>query len=317
LTQLENNGHDWAIVLTAGDGVHIHKPVEQWMGVYKPKPFGDLTGSSSILEHTWDRAVRIVGREHVVTLIPAEHCRYFVQKSEIPGKLIFVPADTGSSACIYLALACILSQDPGANIILLPAEHFIYPGSRFIHLARQALRHSHRHPSRFILLAAEPDWPNPDYAWIDIGHASPEAIADEAPCLLWQVSDFIEQPNLWDTGRLYLKGALRNTRIVATRAEALLHRLRIRHPGLSTGLADIIHQFAKTEQSQINLRFLHKELVMAFRDIPEMNIFQDLQHDCLVLPLKGVTWDDWGQLERLQQGIRRYMHWTTPSYPEA
>ena len=50
----------WSIILAGGEGNRTRPFIEQWLGRHKPKQYCTFVGNRSMLQHTFDRADRLV-----------------------------------------------------------------------------------------------------------------------------------------------------------------------------------------------------------------------------------------------------------------
>src|SRR5262247_2694309 len=66
-----------AIVLAGGDGTRLKPFIRELKGVNAlPKQYCNVIGSRSMLEHTFDRAERLIDPERIFTVVRQEHLPY-------------------------------------------------------------------------------------------------------------------------------------------------------------------------------------------------------------------------------------------------
>jgi len=106
-------------------------------------------------------------------------------------------------------LSYIQASDPGATVVVYPADHFIYPEARFMEFVLQATVAVERFPDRVILLGVRPESPDLEYGWIEPG-ATLEGCGDR----LRAVVSFIEKPGLVEARNAMAPGALWNTFVI-------------------------------------------------------------------------------------------------------
>jgi mannose-1-phosphate guanylyltransferase len=311
VTPEQEQGSNWAIVLAGGSGERMRESISKWMGAYKPKQFCAFTGNRTMLEHTWDRAKQLVGQTNIVTVAVNEHSLYFEQMgSRVPGTLIYQPGNIGTAAAVYLALAYILAMDHKASIILLPSDHFVFPESRFIKLAKEAMVTARRHPQRLVLMGAEASWANTDYGWIESRPANIEQPDDGPLCSLKQVVAFVEKPKAPEANRLYRNGALWSTMIIAATARSLWHQAQLKQPALFVCLLYINRLIRQARLGKVPLDSVDRALKQTFSHMPILDFSRDLLQECadqcLVLPMTELVWDDWGRPERILHCIEQY-----------
>src|SRR5690242_6857195 len=120
------HGTRWAVVLAGGEGRRMRPFIEAWLGESRPKQFCTFTGSRSMLEMTLERAHRLVGPEHVVTVLGKGHREWLPEsyRTIFGGMVLEQPGDFGTAAGLLAGLAYILEQDVDATVLVLPADQF-------------------------------------------------------------------------------------------------------------------------------------------------------------------------------------------------
>ena len=162
--------HLWSIILAGGEGNRLRTLVQHWLGYHKPKQYCTFVGTRSMLQHTLDRADQISSPHHKVTVIARSHCSIaWPQLRGRQGKVIFQPANRGTAAAVFLALAHIRASDPRATVILHPSDHFIYPESRFVEVVKTGVQGVHRLNPCLFLLGVPAERIEPEYGWIHPG----------------------------------------------------------------------------------------------------------------------------------------------------
>jgi mannose-1-phosphate guanylyltransferase len=121
-----------------------------------------------MLEHTLDRARRLVGRQRILTIIDRSHRRFLRVDGqyEIPGRVLEQPRQLDTGPGILLPATYVLARDPTATVVILPSDHYVYPEERFLARVQQAVSLVERRTDRLILLGAKPNRAEADYGWI-------------------------------------------------------------------------------------------------------------------------------------------------------
>ena len=91
----------WGLVLAGGEGKRLEDYVRQLHGTSLPKQYVNFIGTRSMLQHTWDRAERLIPGRKILTIVTEHHllapevCRQLACRT--PGTVIVQPAnkDTG------------------------------------------------------------------------------------------------------------------------------------------------------------------------------------------------------------------------------
>ena len=300
----------WAIVLAGGQGTRLQKFLRQVLGTDRPKQFCRIIGARSMLRHTWDRAVQVVDASRVVTIITAGQEDYLGDEAEtgMPGTLLVQPANKETGPGLLLPLLWIAERQPGATVIVLPADHFIWEEGRFIVHATNAIRAAQWFPDRLVILGAEADGPEQSYGWVAPG----------APCevsstfeLNW-VRQFWEKPQRAVAARLFANGYLWNTFILAGQVDAFVRSARASMPQVLEPLT--------RASAFLDTRYESDVLAATYRNLRPVNFSKTLlaarPEDLLVLAARNMYWSDWGSPERILRTLVRFNrlpHWL-PAY---
>jgi mannose-1-phosphate guanylyltransferase len=247
-----------------------------------------------MLEHTFDRAVGAAGPQRVVTVVNDDHHQFLQspRRLGVPGRLIVQPRRCDTGPGVFLPLTAIMARDPEAVVAIMPSDHFIHPKERFQSVLDEAFRLAEFLPGQIVLLAAEPDSPEPDYGWIAPG----KRLFGSRASL---VSRFKEKPKPEETAALHRQGCLWNTMIVVARAAALW--------GLTTSLRPEMMTRFEALRPWIGLAEEAEAVELAYRNMPSVNFSRDILEQVadwtVVLPMHDVHWSDWGRPERVEQTL--------------
>jgi mannose-1-phosphate guanylyltransferase len=100
------------------------------------------------------------------------------------------PVARGSAPSVYLALLRIARFDPDATVVVLPGDHRVDDGDRFLHHIRRALWGTARRPDLPIVLGAHAVLPDASYGWIEAG----DLIEGLESLSIRAVRRFVEEP---------------------------------------------------------------------------------------------------------------------------
>jgi mannose-1-phosphate guanylyltransferase len=320
----------WPIVLAGGEGRRMRPFIRSWLGEERPKQYCTFVGSRSMLRHTWDRACALAPASQVVTVVARGHARFLAEAGDrAPGPLLEQPVDCGTAAGVLLPVSLVAARDPQAVVLLLPADHFIYPESRFVALAERACAVAAEAAGRLVVLAASASGPETDYGWI-----LPAPSLDDAP--LQPVARFEEKPEAARATELFRQGALWSTMVVAVRVDTVWRLAETVLPGLMRPFRALRRTFRHPASELPEVR-VAEALARAYRRVPRADFSRDLVQRAadqrgeiqrgagqraaglrdrratarrvgpaaFVMPMTGVDWSDWGRPERVAETLLR------------
>ena len=307
--------HVWALVLAAGEGSRLRMLTTQPCGTAVPKQFCSLHGERSLLEDAIVRASALVAPERICTIVAQQHQRWWSEAPELQrlpaNNLIVQPRNRGTGIGVLYALLHILARDPDAQIVLLPADHYVRDESVLHHSLEEALAYVERAPRIPVLLGMEPDEVDPELGYIMPGPA--DALGGRT------VQRFIEKPQPRLAQDLVSAGALWNAFIVVARGSALLEMYLPRHAALSMEMQVVLSRSLSLGLPAAGW----PAIVDLYQRVPELDFSRDLlegrEASLCVLRVPPCGWSDLGTPRRVGQTVRllRQQHRHPPQYPRA
>ncbi len=199
---------------------------------------------------------------------------------------------------ILLPLVHVLHQNPRAVVAVLPSDHFVQPGWRFMQAVAEAVQFFTLSASqRVVLLAVEPTDPEPEYGWLNPGAPLRGAGAGT----IRDVAQFMEKPTRDQAGRLIQEGWLWNTMVVVARAESLFELIMEATPHLA-GYFSMVRLAIGTQWEQ-------QVVEEVYRTMPPTNfstaVLARYPERLAVLPVQHVLWSDWGRGARIVDTLTR------------
>lgn len=302
---MERSRPRWAVVLAGGEGERLRPTVEAWLGSHRPKQYCCFTGERSMLQHTVDRALEVVGSpDRIVLVIGRDHRRHLPAALD-PGKighLIEQPKNLGTGTAILVAASYILGLDSRAVVWILPSDHFVYPEERFQGYLERSADLATCSERKLVVLAVEPDRPEPEFGWIEPG----PPVGCDRKTNGWEVSgvsSFQEKPSPLQSRLFYEAGYLVNTMIVTVEAARLVEFGRSLSPRFGWVLELAERTFSRGRSGS------RPRLDMLYEEIPSSDFSRDFlepgARDVAVLPMRGVDWSDWGRAPRITESLRK------------
>jgi mannose-1-phosphate guanylyltransferase len=300
-----SRGDLWGLVLAGGEGRRIEGYVRQLRGKSLPKQYVNFIGTRSMLQHTWDRAERLIPGRKILTIVTEHHllspevCRQLAYRT--PGTVIVQPENKDTGLGIFLPLTYLHKRCPHATVAVFPSDHFILEEDRFIDHVRLAARAVYHNPSQIVLLAVEAKQAEPDYGYVVFADESGQI--DLYGCR--KVAHFVEKPGVADARLLVAGGALWNTMIMVFRVETILNYIRKLFPDIAKEFRSFAPRIG-TAAEQDNIRQI-------YRHLSPLNFSKDILEKIAVhgpgavtgLPVLQVTWSDWGTCDRLSKTLHQ------------
>jgi len=294
-------------VLAGGEGNRLQSLVERVCGDTRPKQFAPLIGSRTLLQQTLARTrMRIPETRTIVSGLDrhASHLASDVRGSQV--RVLLQPANRGTAAGLLWPVYWIHQIDPGAVVIAVPSDHFVYEDRRFMDHVVGVSSFLEEHPQWLVLVGARPAEPDSGYGWIERA----ESLESHGPETVWRVSQFAEKPSSEAARACFARGQLWNTSVVMGRTETFINAARLCAPEIHLALSDAARH-AGTEGE-------HEALEEAYRSLPETSFgdailapFPRLASSCL----PPILWSDLGTPERLLRTaiVLTMMNARTPS----
>ena len=289
----------WAVILAGGDGERTRPFIQEWMGRAIPKQYCTFVGTRSMLQHTWDRANRLlVCPRRKVTVLGKNHRlkfpEYFLDRDQ--GTFLFQPRNCDTGPGVLLPLTYIKAWDPHAVVAIFPADHFIYPEATFTAMVRRAVHAVEVFKDRVILLGVRPTHVDLEYGWIvpgkTLGLISGRGIRG--------IRGFYEKPDLPRGEHLLAEGALWNTLIMVGTIDTFWELGGACLPYVTKGFDRLRKTIGSAQEGSV--------LEGIYRDMPSRNFSRDVLERVVsqlgVMELDHMLWSDWGRPERIVESLK-------------
>lgn len=187
------NRRTWAVIMAGGSGTRF------WPAstADRPKQLTRIVGETTMLQQTAARVADVVDEVIVITTRAlAEQTR-----AQLPGvpahHVIGEPHGRDTAPCVALAAEIVQAADPGAPMVLLPADHVIEPAAVFASSLRLAFDLAEE--GYLVTFGVRPEFAATGYGYLHVG-----AELDGRPGVR-MVEDFVEKPDAL-TAEAYLDG---------------------------------------------------------------------------------------------------------------
>src|ERR1041385_1926512 len=293
-----------ALVLAGGEGKRLRPFVHLLRGDFLPKQYVNFIGRRSMLEHTWDRAEKLVAPSSIFTVVNRSHLafpdveRQIAQRS--PGTVLVQPENKETATGIIFALLHIAKRCPNSLVTLLPSDHFILQEEELMRYLKCANQFVRRDPSRIVLLGIEPDSDESEYGYIATGNRLRRG--SNGPV---QITSFVEKPDYRSAQRLARGGALWNTMIMVFNTNALFDLVRTVCPAIFSAMQPIYDAIGTPDEEAVTQEIYQDLLPINF----SKEILEPLAHDfpsrLAAFPVRNVLWSDWGSATRVMEILRK------------
>lgn len=239
-----SSSHRWAIILAGGDGVRLRGLTRLICGDDRPKQFCPLLGECTLLEQARQRAERSILPEQILFAVTKNHEDYYLRDlGDRSCHRIVQPCNKGTAPPILYSLLQIAEIDPDAIVAVLPCDHYYSDESAFTRALDSAFESAASRHQSVVLLGAQPNAPEVEYGWIEVGCAVQEE--------LLQVRAFHEKPARPVAERLLSAGALWNTFVMVGHIDAFVQMASAIEPGLLELFRPAIRLSPKRRETRI------------------------------------------------------------------
>jgi mannose-1-phosphate guanylyltransferase len=302
---LEQNDSDnrYGIILSAGNGMRLRDFVYRRRADYLPKQYLNFIGKRSVLEHTFQRAEKLIPAQRLLVVIAKEHFQFEEVRGQMasrpPECVVIQPENKDTAPGIVLPLMYLHKRDPDARVAVFPSDHFVLEEDVFMRHVDRAFRIVERDGSRIVLLGVEPNEPDPDF-----GYIVPGETINGSGSAGRNVELFVEKPAMEMAEKIIRRGALWNTLVLVFKCQTLVEAIRRTTPELYRSFQPILKAIGTPDE--------HRVIEQVYRGLRPTNfsksVLQTLPYEqrqsVLVLPVRGVTWNDWGTSTRLLSTLR-------------
>ena len=267
--------------------------------------------SRSLLQQTLARTrLRVPGSRTIVSGLD-RHAGYLagdVKGSDV--RVLLQPSNRGTGAGLLWPVYWIHASDPGAIVIAVPSDHFVFEDRRFMEHLYGVSAFLEDHPQWLVLVGARPAEPDNGYGWIERA----ESLDSNGSETVWRVRQFVEKPSSDAARSFFARGHLWNTFVVIGRTDTFINAARLCAPEIHAALSDAARH-AGTEGEREALESAWGMLpTTSFSDAVAQR-FPRLATSCL----PPILWSDLGTPERLLRTaiVLTMMNATTPAVAPA
>lgn len=296
---LTGKEHIWGIVLAGGEGNRLDSFVKRQYGYHRPKQYCTFVGSRSLFRHTLDRALMLIPREHLLTIITKHHYKYAAEEmGELPSSAIITqPCARETGAGILLPMLKINQNDPEAIVTVFPSDHFIYEEYKFMDYVQEANLFVEDNPDSIVMLGVKPDRIENGYGWIEPGNT----ILHNGEKIIKRVNKFWEKPVPEKAELLWYRGCLWNTFILIGRSTTFIKLMQKCIPEVFNAFNSI--------RTKIGTSLEKIAIETDFGFIPAVNfsrfVLEKITEHLCVMEISNIYWSDWGNEIRIRRDLKK------------
>jgi mannose-1-phosphate guanylyltransferase len=204
----------------------------------RPKQFLALAGERTLVQQACDRLEAQVPPVNTWVITSQQHAEETRrQLPQLPAaNVVGEPCGRDTAPCIGLGAALIARRDPGAVMIVTPADHVIEPTAEFARAVRAAVLVVEEHPGALVTFGITPTFPATGYGYIHRG----AALESRQNVAAYRVQSFREKP-AFDIAERYVASGeyFWNSGIFVWKAATILNELRQHSPRMLHGIERI------------------------------------------------------------------------------
>jgi mannose-1-phosphate guanylyltransferase len=283
----------WGVVLAGGEGSRLRKLTTTREGLVIPKQYCSLRRSSCLLQDALTRARAVAIESHVCAVVAAQHHRWWSSAlADVNESNVYVqPHNRGTGYGILLALLKLEMRNPGATVVLLPADHYFLHEESVARSLRVACNLASANPLATFLLGAEPERPD-----AELGYILPAERTLSKPSA---IVGFTEKPSIDYARDLLGLGALWNLFILVGSVGALLELFEEDYADAVSQLSEALDREAAGDRKSVEKLYGEIEPIDFSRNVLEVQATR-LQ----VIRVPHCGWTDLGTPQRVEATVR-------------
>jgi len=279
------------VILSGGSGTRLW-PLSR---ASLPKQFLPLVSERTLFQETILRNLTDAGFAAPIVVCNDEH-RFVIadQLGQInvqPRQILLEPSSQNTGPALAVAALWLVAQDPGAIMLVQPADHLIGSIEDLHRAVFEGLAAAM--DGRFVIFGAKPSRPEPGYNYIAVGSAI------EGSQQLFAVEQFIEKPDDATAERLIASGQFCwNSEIFLFGAQQYLAELERLHPKMLSACRRAL------ADGKPDLEFFRLEAT-AFDETPALSVDRAViaHTDRTAVVLVDMAWSDVGCWQSLWETI--------------
>jgi mannose-1-phosphate guanylyltransferase len=279
----------YAVIMAGGSGTRLWPRSRQ----NRPKQFHSLTSDRSLLQETITRLSPAVEIEQTYVIAGKSHVKSILEQiPDLPdSQVIAEPSARNTAPAVGIMAVILEARDPGAIMMVLPADHFIAKGEDFRRLLG-VVEDVVKEDDFLLTLGIKPTYPETGYGYIEIAKEYKEVEDDK---VFW-VKSFKEKPNV-ETAQEYVASwrYLWNSGMFVWKASTILKLFEKYAPEIYEGLVRYRKALDTPDEAEV--------LKAVYKDFPSISVdyaILEKAERVLVVPA-DIGWSDIGSWAALHE----------------
>ena len=286
-----DKGNIYGVILAGGRGERFWPKSRRG----HPKQLLSIIGQRTMLEETKERVLSLIPQERLL-IVSTEGFEELIKNAlpDIPEEnFLFEPRGRNTAPAIAYASERIYRESPQSKMVVLPADHHIVDGRKFLKTLRVALEIADA--DYLVTFGIVPARPETGYGYIEVG----EEIAEKAGVIVHRSMGFKEKPNQ-KQAKGFLKAGryLWNSGMFVWKTEAILKSLEEHMLDLSADFKEYRKSLG-TAKEKSTLKTVYEKTPSTSIDYGVMERAPNV-----AVVKADFSWDDvgdWSTLERLKE----------------
>lgn len=286
--------HTYGVILAGGSGTRFWPLSRERF----PKQLLQIMGEGTLLEQTFERLIHALPPHHITMVtneVQAEAIKLQLVKwkEELEGNVLVEPEGRNTAPAIALAALQLLSRDPEAVMVVVPADHVVQSTRKFTQAVKFAIDLAQK--EYLVTFGVRPTRPETGYGYIQPRKRA--HVGSKGKLEGYRVERFVEKPDL-STAKRYVRSGnyFWNAGIFVWKASAILRELAAHQPRFDKVLNGLRRKMG-TDAFSHYLRTVYSKLPSLSIDHAVM----EHSEKSVVVPV-DFGWSDvgsWGSLEEV------------------
>ena len=288
----------WGLILAGGDGLRLRPLTRMIVGDERPKQFCPILNGKTLLDITRERVAHGISRSRTFEVVTRSHQSFYapLQQHLPPSQVVIQPANRGTAPAILYSLLRIAARSPAGSVAIFPSDHYVSSDEVFMAYVRVAFDAVQENPDSVILLGIEPERPEVQYGWIEPG----ESVPNRRAIGIYRIRRLWEKPGFERAKSLFAHDCLWNTFVLVACIPSILRLVEVATP-------DLFRAFSRL-QTVLGTGAEARAVESLYDAIPNTDFSREVvakhAERLAVLPVPGVSWNDWGEPRRVLNSLR-------------